>query len=71
VEGPIPDQAQGNTVLLMLVDDFLGALEQMVEFIDREGQTGAAEQVIAPVRLQWNETYTTLVTRVLEGVNKQ
>jgi hypothetical protein len=71
VEGPIPDQAQGNTVLLMLVDDFLGALEQMAEFIDREGQTGAAEQVIAPVRLQWNETYTTLVTRVLEGVNKQ
>ena len=71
VEGPIPVQAQGNAVLLMLVDDFLGALEQMAEYIDREGQTGAAEQVIAPVQLQWNETYTTLVTRVLEGVNQQ
>jgi len=71
VEGPIPGQAYGNTVLLMLVDDFMGALEQMAKYIDEGSETRTAEQVDAPVQLQWNETYRPVVTRVLEGVNQQ
>jgi len=71
VEGPIPDQAYGDTVLLMLVDDFIGALQEMAQTMDRESPTGAAGQVTAPVRLQWSETYRPVVARIVEGVNEQ
>lgn len=71
VEGPIPDQAYGDTVLLMLVDDFIAALKGMAESIDSESRTGTVDKVIAPVQLQWNETYRSVVTRVLEGVDQR
>jgi hypothetical protein len=71
VEGPIPDQAYGDKVLLMLVDDFIGALQQMAETIDRESPAGTVERVTAPVRLQWGEAYRSVVARFVEGVNQQ
>jgi hypothetical protein len=71
VEGPIPDQAYGDTVLLMLVDDFIAALKGMAESIEQESQTGTVDKVTAPVQLQWNETYRSMVSRVLEGVNQR
>ena len=71
VEGPVPDQAYGDTVLLMLVDDFMGALGRMADYIDQESRLGTGGAVSAPVRLQWSETYRSAVTRVLEGVELQ
>jgi hypothetical protein len=71
VEGPIPDQAYGNTVLLTLVDDFIAALKGMAESIDRESQTTTVDKVVVPLRLQWNETYRSMVTGILEGVNQR
>jgi hypothetical protein len=71
VEGPIPNRAYGNTLLLMLVDDFIGAVGQMAEVIDREAAAGQAGRVVAPVQLQWNESYRSAVNNVLEGVNQQ
>ena len=69
VDGPIPNQPYGDTVLLMLVDDFIGALEQMAEAMDGGSPAGTAGRVTAPVQLQWNETYRSTVNRVLEGVD--
>jgi hypothetical protein len=71
VEGPVPNQAYGDTVLLMLVDDFIGALRQMAQTIDQEAPAGTVGPVTAPVQLQWNETYRSTVNRVLEGVGQQ
>jgi hypothetical protein len=71
VQGPISDQAYGDTVLLALVDDFIGAMRQMAETMDREVPAGTLERVNAPVRLQWNETYRPAVNRVVEGVDRQ
>jgi hypothetical protein len=71
VEEAVSQQAYGNTVLLMLVDDFLGAVEGMVSYV----QSGSAERdthtVTAPVELEWGESYRSLVKRALEGVNRQ
>jgi hypothetical protein len=71
VEGPIPDQAYGDTVLLALVDDFIGALEQMAEIMDQAPPAGTVEPVNAPVLLRWNESYRPVVNRVLEEANQR
>ena len=71
VEGLISDQAFGDTVLLMLVDDFIGALEQMAQYIDRESPAGTEGRVSAPVQLRWNQAYRSVVNRVIEGVDQQ
>jgi hypothetical protein len=71
VEGPIPDRAYGDTVLLKLVDDFAGALQQMGKTIDEKPQAVGGGRVTVPVRLQWNQTYRSVTDRVLEGVNRQ
>jgi hypothetical protein len=71
VQGPISDQAYGDTVLLVFVDDFIGAMRQMAETMDREAPAGTLERVNAPVRLQWNEAYRPAVNRVVEGVDQQ
>ena len=69
VEGPIPEQAYGDTVLLALVDDFTGALERMEAVIDQASSNGAARQVNVPVRLQWGESYRPAANRILEAAN--
>jgi basic membrane lipoprotein Med (substrate-binding protein (PBP1-ABC) superfamily) len=66
VEGPVSDQAYGDTVLLMLVDDFIGALGKMAGYIERQTGTGAEENLTAPVRLRWNGSYQSLVDRILQ-----
>jgi hypothetical protein len=71
VEGPLLNQAHGNTVLLMLVDDFQVALQGMAEYIDRGSQTRPPGEVIVPVRLQWNQSYESLLTGVVAGENQQ
>ncbi len=71
VEGPIPNQAYGDTVLLVLVDDFIAALKGMAESIDRETQASTVDKVVAPVQIQWNESYRSLVTGFLEGINQR
>jgi hypothetical protein len=53
VEEPILGQAYRDTVLLMLADDFLGAVERMAAY----AENGSSGSVIAPVRLLWNESY--------------
>ncbi|UCF96515.1 MAG: hypothetical protein JSV89_15225 [Spirochaetaceae bacterium] len=70
VDEPIPGQAYDNTVLLMLVDDFLGALNGILRYIEPDSQATRVERVSAPVQLQWSETYRSLAARVLEGVNQ-
>ena len=71
VEGPISDQAYGETVLLMLVDDFLGSLEQMAQYIDQESPAGTDGLVSAPVQLRWNQAYRSVVNTVIKGVDQQ
>jgi hypothetical protein len=71
VEGPIPGQAYGDTVLLVLMDDFIGALQRMAETMDGESPAGIDGPVTAPVQLQWNKTYRAAVNRVLEGGKQQ
>ena len=71
VEGPIPDQAYGDTVLLALVDDFIGALEQMAATMDQAPPAGTVGRVNVPVRLQWGESYRPVASRILEEVNQR
>jgi hypothetical protein len=71
VEGPIPDQAYGDTVLLALVDDFIGALERMSDSMDKASSTGTPGRVNVPVTLRWGETYRPVVNRILEGANQR
>jgi hypothetical protein len=61
VEGPISEQAYGNTVLLMLVDDFLWALNEVGKSAEQDGPGVAPETVIAPVRLRWAQEYRSFV----------
>jgi len=67
VEEPIADRAYGDTVLLMLEDDFLGALAAIVEYIHRDLQTQAEPVVSAPVHLRWGEAYRLLAAKFGEG----
>jgi hypothetical protein len=69
VEGPIPEQAYGDTVLLTLVDDFIGALKQMAQTMDPAA--GAVSRINAPVLLRWSESYKPVVSRILEQANLQ
>ena len=75
VEEPISPRAYGDTVLLVLADDFPGALERMVAYatahIGQESAGRELQPVKVPVQLRWNESYRSLVTSVLEGVNRQ
>jgi hypothetical protein len=71
VEGPISDRAYGDTVLLMLVDDFMGALEQMAESVEKVSHGKRAEPVTAPVELRWHQDYRSIVDGVLAEVNQQ
>jgi hypothetical protein len=71
VDEPIADQAYGDTVLLMLEDDFLGALEGMIEYINRDLQSKAEPVVSAPVQLRWGEPYRLLAAKYGEGIGKQ
>jgi hypothetical protein len=76
VEGPISDRAYGDAVLLMLVDDFTGALGQITATVAQESQDRRPEPVTAPVQLRWNQAYRSLVEEVLgmedqQGVNQQ
>ncbi|MBN2553205.1 MAG: BMP family ABC transporter substrate-binding protein [Spirochaetales bacterium] len=71
VEEPISPRAYGDTVLLVLEDDFLAALGRMAGYaaanIERETSGREAQPVEGPVLLRWNESYRSLVTSVLEG----
>jgi hypothetical protein len=71
VDESIADQAYGDTVLLMLEDDFLGALAAIVEYIHRDLQTQAEPVVSAPVHLRWGEAYRPLAAKFVEGVDVQ
>ncbi len=71
VDEPIADQAYGDTVLLMLEDDFLGALAAMIEYIHRDLQTEAEPVVSAPVHLRWGEAYRPLAAKFIAGVDEQ
>jgi hypothetical protein len=71
VEGPISEQAYGQTVLLMLVDDFLGALVKMGESFERDARGAAPEPVIAPVQLRWAQAYGAFGGQDSEDSNQQ
>lgn len=71
VEEPIADRAYGDTVLLMLEDDFLGALEGMIEYINQDLQPRGEPVVSGPVRLRWGEAYRLLAAKFVEGADEQ
>jgi hypothetical protein len=71
VEGPIPEQAYGETVLLALVDDFTGALERMAATMDRSPAAGTMGRVGVPVLLQWGESYRALAGSIVEEENQR
>jgi hypothetical protein len=71
VEGAVPDQAYGGVVLLMLVDDFGGALARMAEAVGAEEQGGMTEEVSAPVELRWGGSYRPLVEGALQEANQR
>jgi hypothetical protein len=71
VDGPISEQAYGNTVLLMLVDDFLGALAVVGESVEQDAPGGTPEPVIAPVQLRWAQAYRSFVEEDSQESNRQ
>ena len=71
VEGPIPQQAYGDTVLLAFVEDFIGALERMAATMDQSPPAGTAGRVDVPVLLQWGDSYRPLVSRIVEEENQR
>jgi hypothetical protein len=71
VEEPIADRAYGDTVLLMLEDDFLGALEGMIAYINQDLQPQAESVLYAPVHLRWGEAYRLLAAKFGKGVGEQ
>ena len=64
-------QAYGDTVLLMLVDDFLAALRGMLEYVTRDEESQGSKTITAPVQLRWNETYRSAVAEALEGMQER
>ena len=71
VDEPIADRTYGDTVLLMLEDDFLGALEGMFDYINQDLHSQAEPVVSVPVHLRWSEAYRSLAARYGEGVGEQ
>ncbi len=71
VDEPIADRAYGDTVLLMLEDDFLGALAGMVEYINQDLHSQGELVVSAPVHLRWGEAYRSWAAKYGEGVGEQ
>jgi len=71
VDAQIPQQAYGDTVLLMLVDDFPAAVNRMVEYINGEDESNGEQRFTVPVRLEWNETYRPRVMDIIQGVQQQ
>ena len=67
VDEPAALQAYGDTVLLVLVDDVLAAMEGISEYISLDTEQSGTRLITAPVRLQWNENYKSVVTQALEG----
>jgi hypothetical protein len=68
VEGPVSDRAYGDTVLLMLVDDFVGALQQMADIVDQGSEGLGIRHLSAPVDLRWGGAYRSLADEVLDQV---
>jgi hypothetical protein len=68
VDEATAQQAYGDTVLLMLVEDFPAALARISEYLMQENPNG---QVTAPVQLRWNPDYESVVTEILAEVEQQ
>lgn len=71
VDEPAALQAYGDTVLLILADDILAAMEGISEHISQDAEQNGTGLITAPVRLQWNEIYKSTVTQALEGTGRQ
>ena len=70
LEEPLPERSYGDTVLLMLADDFLGAVQRIAAYLGADPPDPAAEQIESAVLLLWNKDYRSTPAIPLEGTSE-